>query len=159
MKKAFILFTLALFCSLALNAQDARLAGVWKNSRDSGLPDVKDLQEYIRIDIEDNHIYVSEKMTRKVDGEFIQTYAEAENITVNPDGSISFDIYLSKNEYDNQDHLYWDVWEHYFCKLKGSRLYVTITFNGKGRDKNGRIVNNGNQATMNYVYYNEKDNW
>ncbi len=158
MKKAFILFTMV-FCALALNAQDARLAGVWKFHEDSN--DKTDSWDFfIRIDIDDNDVFISLKMTGVVDGKNVQGRREAENVVVNSDGSISFDDYFSKKEYDNQDHLYWTAWNHYSAKYKGGRLFVNVKLMGLGYDKNGNIIKDDRyRSGKNRVYYNEKDNW
>lgn len=159
MKKAFILFTLALFCSLALNAQDARLAGVWKFHEYSG-DKTDSWDKFIRIDIDGNDVFISLKTTGVIDGKKFQSRGEAENVIVNSDGSISFDHYFSKKEYDNQDHLYWTAWDHYKVKYKGGRLFVNVKLMGLGYDNNGHLIKDDrDRPGKDCVYYNEKDNW
>lgn len=53
-------------------------------------------------------------------------------MVLNPDGSISFDDYLSKKEYDKDNGLYWTVWYHYVAKYEGGRLKVSEKLMGEG---------------------------
>lgn len=165
MKKQLLLILLALTCVIKTNAQDIRYVGTWKWHYDSPYEDGEEgpppRDEFIRIDIEDDIVYVRLKIIGK-DGEGrpFQSRREGENVRVNSDGSISFDKYLSKKEYDNEDRLYWTVWTHYTIKYGGGRLLSSEKLMGEAYNKNGILVKEDkNRTATQKVYYNEKDNW
>ena len=156
-----------LVCALA-NAQDSRYAGTWKChseetfEEDNGEKSRAMWDHFIRIDIEDQQTYVRLKLIgTNVDGRDFQTRREGENIINNPDGSISFNDYLCKNEYDKDDHLYWTVWYHCVAKYEGGRLKVSERLMGEGRNNNGYLVKDETNIhpIKQKLYYNEKDNW
>ena len=156
-----------LVCALA-NAQDSRYAGTWKChfeetfEEDNGEKSRAMWDHFIRIDIEDQQTYVRLKLIgTNVDGRDFQTRREGENIINNPDGSISFDEYLSKKEIDKDDNLYWTVWTHYNIKYEGGRLKVSEKTMGVGCNSLGSIIKDERDKafTQQKTYYNEKDNW
>lgn len=166
MKKLLLLTFIVFASAFKADAQDTRCIGTWKWHYDSPYEDAQDgmppRDEYIRIDIEDGQIYIRLKRVGKDgNGHPFQSHREGENISVNTDGSITFDEYLSKNEYDNEDHLYWTVWYHYVVRYKGGRLNVSQTLMGEGRNRNGYLVKDERDISpvKHRVYYNEKDNW
>lgn len=152
---------------LNLSAQDARYVGTWKWHYDSPYEDEIEgphsQDKYIRIDIEDDLIFVRLKLESKnYKGLPFQTRRDGENVEVNNDGSISFNEFICKKEYDKDDHLYWTVWTHYIAKYEGGRLKVTEELMGEGRDGNGYLVKDDKNNPVNIkqkTYYNEKDNW
>ena len=148
-------------CLASAKAQDARYVSTWKWHYDSPYEDGEEgtppHDEYIRIDIEDGQVYVRLKVVwKKGDG----PHREGENVIVNTDGSISFDVYSKKREYDSEDRQYWTSWTHYTILYKGGRLIsyenpITETYN-----KNGRLVEKSKMnEPIQKIYYNEKDNW
>lgn len=152
--------------SLNLSAQDIRYAGTWKWHYDSPYDDEIEgphsQDKYIRIDFEDDEIFVRLKLESKnYKGLPFSTRKDGENIIVNNDGSISFDEYLSKKEFDKDDQLYWTVWTHYNVKYEGGRLKVSEKTMGFGCNSLGSIVKDERDKafTQQKVYYNEKDNW
>ena len=165
MKKLLFSF----FCScivVMLYAQDTRYVGTWKWHYDSpyedGVEGIPPRDEYIRIDIEDGQIYVRLKYIGKDgNGRPLQTRREGENVVFNADGSISFNEYICKREYDKDDHLYWTVWTHYVVKYEGGRLKVTEKTMGEGYNSNGYLIKDdeGAHNSVQKIYYNEKDNW
>ena len=168
MKSFIIVSMLCLAFGLSVNAQDAQYVGTWifhneaTFNEDDGSCSHATWDHYIRIDVEDNSFFVRLKLVGKdVEGRDFQTRREGENVVINPDGSISFDDYLSKKEYDNEDHLYWTVWYHYDAKYEGGRLKVSEKLMGEGRNSNGYLVKD--EKDLHHVerrtYYNEKDNW
>ena len=162
MKRLLLTSLLSLICLMTVMAQDSRYAGTWiclEEEYRSGEHCIWD--RYIRIDIEDSNVYVRLKQINNIDGKISQHRGEGEHVIVNSDGSISFDEYLSKNEYDDDDHLYWTVWEHYVLRYKGGRLNVSQKLMGEGCNSNGRLVEDGKHRNpIKYMtYYNEKDNW
>ena len=156
--KKLIVFCMLLvqFCTAAV-AQDARFAGTWKYHEDQPL----DCDYYIRIDVEDGEVFVRTKMEGKTyNSKDFQTRYEAENVVVNNDGSVSFDVYKDKKTYDDEDHLYWTIWDHYTVKYKGGRLLSSektymLGFNASGRE----VKDFSDRIGRSRVYYNEKDNW
>ncbi len=161
MKKLLLLTLLVFTCCIQIDAQDTRLAGTWKWHIDENGGNAS-WDYYIRIDIENSNVYVRLKLVgNNVDGRDFQTRTEGENVRVNADGSISFDDYLSKKEYDNEDHLYWTVWNHYNVKYEGGRLNVSQKLMGEGCNHNGYLVKDERDISpvKHRVYYNEKDNW
>lgn len=166
MKKLLLLTFIVLACCVNTDAQDKRYAGTWKwHNELAAFNDDNTLSVwdyFIRIDIEDHNIYVRLKIVgNNVDGKNVQSRREGENVVVHDDGSISFDEYLSKNEYDNDDRLYWTVWTHYVVKYEGGRLNVTEKLMGEGRNRNGYLVKDERDISpiKHKIYYNEKDNW
>ena len=158
MKKLIVLSIVALLSCMAVMAQDARLAGTWKDSERLPLND----DYYIRIDIEDGEVYVRTKVEGlTIDGKDFKARYEAENVVVNNDGSVSFDVYKDKLTYDSEDHLYWTIWTHYTVKYRGGRLLSTEKTYSLGYDSNGHIVEDYSDRTggKSITYYNEKDNW
>lgn len=161
MKKLLLILLILARC-IQIDAQDTRLVGTWKYHYDSPHEDGQNgtppYDEYIRIDIEDGKVYVRTKLVWKNNGEGY--HREGENVIVNTDGSISFDVYSKKREYDSEDYLYWTSWTHYTILYKGGRLIsyenpITETYN-----KNGRLVKkNKINESIKKLYYNEKDNW
>lgn len=118
MKHLLFAMLFGLICVASAKAQDARYVGTWKWHYDSPYEDGQEgpppRDEFIRIDIEDSIVYVRLKIIGKDGyGRPFHSRREGENVRVNTDGSISFDKYLSKKEYDNEDRLYWTVWTHY----------------------------------------------
>lgn len=166
--KRILLFYLFTISVISINAQDSRYVGTWKWHYDSPWDDEiegpHNRDEYIRIDNEDNKFYVRVKIeTKNYKGLPIVIRRDGENIEINTDGSISFDGYNCKNEYDNDDHLYWTVWTHYNVKYEGGCLKVIEKLMGIGCNKYGIIVkddrNKYSSNTTQKTYYNEKDNW
>lgn len=152
-------------CPASAKAQDARYVGTWKWHYDSPYEDGEEgpppRDEFIRIDIEDSIVYVRLKIMGKDGyGRPFQSRNEGENVSINADGSISFDKFLSKKEYDNEDRLYWTVWTHYTIKYGGGRLLSSEKDMGEAYNKNGILVKEDkNRTATQKVYYNEKDNW
>lgn len=163
MKKPFLLTFLVFACCIQIDAQDTRLVGTWKCHREAVMGDGEHYcwDNYIRIEMEDNHLYVRLKQITNINGKEHQDRTEGEHIVINSDGSISFDDYLSKKEYDNEDHLYWTVWYHYVIRYGGGRLNVSQKLMGEGRNRNGYLVKDerDNHSVEHKIYYNEKDNW
>lgn len=161
MKKQLLLILLALTCVIKTNAQDTRYVGTWKWHYDSpyenGQEGTPPHDEYIRIDIEDGQVYIRLKVVWKNgDG----PRREGENVIVNTDGSISFDEYTKKKEYDSEDHLYWTARTHYNISYKGGRLISHENPILEAYDKNGRLVEKSKMNDpIQKIYYNEKDNW
>lgn len=160
MKKLFLLTFVVFACCIKVDAQDTRLVGTWKYHRDE-IGGNASWDYYIRIDIENGNVYVRLKLVgNNVDGRDFQTRTEGEHVRVNADGSISFDDYLSKKEYDNDDHLYWTVWNHYVVRYEGGRLLSSQTLMGEAYNRSGYLVKEDkNRGTTQKIYYNEKDNW
>lgn len=153
---------------LGAKAQDKRYAGTWicheemTFDEDNGSRIQSSWDHYIRIDLENNLFFVRLKLIGKnVDGRDFQTRREGENVVSNSDGSISFDEYLSKKEYDKDDHLYWTIWTHYIAKFEGGRLKVSERTMGVGCNSYGSIIKDERDlaTTKHKIYYNEKDNW
>lgn len=166
MKKILLLTIICLVCTTKTYAQDTRYAGTWKWHYDSPYDDEIEgphsRDEYIRIDIEDSKVYVRLKLESKnYKGLPFSTRRDGENVEVHTDGSISFDEYLSKKEYDKDDHLYWTVWIHYNVKYEGASLKVSEKTMGVGRNSYGSIVKDERDLApiQQKTYYNEKDNW
>ena len=155
MRKLVLMIALPMLFCVAAVAQDARLAGVWKYH------DQLNDWWYIRIDIEDGDVCVSSKvMGQSTDGNDFQVRWEAENVVVNSDGSISFDVYKDKKTYSTDDHLYWTIWTHFTVKYKVGRLQSTEKTYGLGYNSNGCLVEDiSDRSTRNRIYHNEKDNW
>ena len=152
---------------LGAKAQDKRYAGTWicheemTFDEDNGSRIQSSWDHYIRIDLENDLYFVRLKLIGKnVDGRDFQSRREGENVKVNTDGSISFDEYLTKKEYDNEDRLYWTVWTHYTIKYEGGRLLSSEKLMGEAYNKNDILVKEDkNRTATQKVYYNEKDNW
>lgn len=166
MKKLILLIFFALTCGIEVNAQDARYVGTWKWHFDSPYDDEIEgphsQDKYIRIYFEDDEIFISLKLESKnYKGLPFSTRRDGENIIVDNDGSISFDEYLSKKEYDKDDQLYWTIWTHYNVKYEGGRLKVSEKTMGVGCNSFGSIVKDEREKafTQQKTYYNEKDNW
>lgn len=144
-------------------AQDTRYVGTWKHHREAVMGDGEhyNWDNFIRIDMEDNHVYVRLKQITNVDGKEHQDRTEGEHIVINTDGSISFDDYINKNGYHDDDNLYWTVWYHYVVKYEGGRLNVSQKLMGEGRNHNGNLIKDEKNIhpVEHKVYYNEKDNW
>lgn len=165
--RRFFLFSFFVLYAIGIHAQDYRYVGTWKWHYDSPYDDETEgphsQDQYIRIDIEDGQVYVRLKLESKnYKGIPFQTRREGEHVRINSDGSISFDEYLSKNEYDNEDHLYWTVWCHYVAKYEGGRLKVIEKLMGEGRNSNGDLVKDDKNNPANVkqkTFYNEKDDW
>lgn len=166
MKRIIILSILFVFQLIVIRAQDSRYEGTWKWHYDSpyedGVEGIPPRDEYIRINIEDGKVWISIKIEGK-DGNghpFVRR-EEAEDISENSDGTVSFKRYICKNEYDNEDHLYWTVWTHYIIKYEGGRLKVSEETMGIGCNRSGAIVKDERDVsiTVQKTYYNEKDNW
>lgn len=143
-------------------AQDARYVGTWKWHYDSPYEDGQNgtapYDEYIRIEIEDGQVYVRKKLVWKSNGEGY--HREGENVMINKDGSISFDVYSKKREYDGEDHLYWTAWTHYLISYIGRRLISHENPILEAYDKNGRLVDKSKMNDpIQKIYYNERDNW
>lgn len=166
MKKILFFVTVCLLCATTVIAQDDRYVGTWKWHYDSPYDDEIEgphsRDEFIRIDIEDGMVFVRTKLESKnFKGIPFQNRYEGENVVVNTDGSISFDVFLCKKEYEDSDRLYWTVWYHYTIKYEGGRLLCSERLEGLGYDSYGHIVEDHtelNRATQK-TYYNEKDNW
>lgn len=166
MKKVFILTMISLLCAANAMAQDTRYVGTWKWHYDSPYDDETEgphsQDKYIRIDFEDDEIFVRLKLESKnYKGLPFSTRRDGENIEINNDGSISFDEYLSRKEYDKDDHLYWTVWTHYNVKYEGGRLKVSEKTMGVGYNSYDSIVKDERDKAFSQqkTYYNEKDNW
>lgn len=168
MKKILLLAFLVFACAVKTDAQDKRYAGTWKFHHEETFEEDNEKKShatwdhFIRIDIEDSNIYVRLKLIgNNVDGRDFQTRREGENINLNSDGSISFNDYLSKNEYDKDDRLYWTVWYYYVVKYEGGRLNVSEKLMGEGRNGNGHLIKDEKNISpiKHKFYYNEKDNW
>ena len=165
MKKLLLLILFALICVIETNAQDTRYVGTWKWHYDSPYEDgqegIPPRDEYIRIDIEDGQIFVRLKMIGKDGyGRPFQSRNEGENVRINADGSISFDKYICKKDFDKDDNLYWTVWTHYNVKYEGGRLNVSEKLIGKAYNWNDDFVKEeNNHKPIRKIYYNEKDNW
>lgn len=148
-------------------AQDARYVGTWKwhfdSPYDNEIEGPHSRDEFIRIDIEDNQVFIRLKLESKNDKNLpFVTRREGENVIVHDDGKISFDEYLGKNEYDQDDNLYWTVWQHYVVNYEGGRLNVIRKLMGEGRNKDGALIKddkNNPRHIWHKTYYNEKDNW
>ena len=167
MKRSLFLILFTVFV-LGIRAQDTRYSGtwIWHDEMTFGEDNEPRVQSswdhFIRIDIDGDLVFVRLKLVGKnVDGRDFQTRREGENVVLNSDGSISFDEYLSKKEYDKDDHLYWTIWTHYIVKYEGGRLKVSEKTMGVGCNSSGSIIKDErNVSTTKYkTYYNEKDNW
>lgn len=157
-KKALLLFALPMLFILSAMAHDSRLAGVWKYQENL---DNMNIVYFIKISIEDGNVFIRTKIEgiNEYHHEW-QTYREAENIEVNSDGSISFDVYSRKNEYDNDDHMFWTSWTHYIVKYKGGgRLHSIEKWYLYSHNSDGRISKDMSGPSFTHIYYNEKDNW
>ena len=133
---------------------DPRLAGVWKRHIDR--PNIKK-DKYIRVDIEGSEVFVSVKEIGTIDDQSFQNYDDAEDITVNSDGSISFNVYLAKNEYD--EGVYSSTWESHTIRVKGGRLISIEKQRGCEKDSKGNILDDYVIPFGNYTYFNINDNW
>ena len=151
--------------SMNLSAQDTRYVGTWKWHYDSPYDDAQNglppHDEYIRIDFEDGKVYVRLKFEGKDGyGRPMQSRLEAEDVNVNSDGSISFNRYYCKKEYDNDERLWLTVWTHYIVKYEGGRLFSSEILMGQSYDKSGNLIKEDlNHHHTQKIYYNEKDNW
>ena len=166
MKHFFLVMLFGLIYVASTKAQDARYVGTWKWHYDSPYDDEIEgphsQDKYIKIDVEDGQFFVRLKLESKnYKGLPFQTRRDGENIEVYNDGSISFDEYLSKKEFDKEDHLYWTIWTHYNVKYEGGRLKVSEKTMGVGCNNYGSIVKDERDKayTQQKTYYNEKDNW
>lgn len=166
MKHLLVAMLFGLVFVASAKAQDTRYVGTWKwhydSPYDNEIEGPHSQDKFIRIDIEGDEIFVRLKFESKnYRGLPFSTRREGENIRVNADGSISFDEYLSKKEYDNEDRLYWTVWTHYNVKYDGGRLKVSEKTMGIGYNRFDSIVKDerDNAFTQQKTYYNEKDNW
>lgn len=160
MKHNFILFAMCLMCTISVCAQDARLAGVWK--RHITGPGNAEWDRFIRVDIDGLQAFVYFKEIGKTDdGKPFMRYKDAKRITINTDGSISFNIYYCEREYDNEDRLYWTVWDNYIIRYAYGRLNVTERGQGYGANSQGGIIKDQTnlQSSNNYIYFNVKDDW
>ena len=164
MKKLFLLTLLIFTYCIQIDAQDMRLVGTWKWHYDSPYEDGQEgmppRDECIRIDVVDGKIFVRLKFEGKDgNGRPMQHREEAEDVNENSDGSISFNRFYCKKEYDNDDRLYWTVWTHYTVKYEGGRLLSSETLIGRSYNKNGILVKEELRGSPERkVYYNEKDN-
>lgn len=163
MKRILLLLLFGIVGICSIDAQDSRYIGTWKYHNEATMGDGEhyNWDYFIRIDIEDSNIYVRLKLITNIDGKEYQKRTEGEHVMVNTDGSISFDDFLSKNEYHQDDYLYWTVWQHYVVKYESGRLNVSQKLMGEGYNGNGYLVKDEKQLhPINHmVYYNEKDNW
>ena len=162
MKHLLVAMLFGLVFVASAKAQDTRYVGTWKWHYDSPYEDgqngVAPYDEYIRIDIEDGVVYVRKKLVWKNNDEGY--HREGENVMINTDGSISFDVYSKKREYDSEDRLYWTAWTHYTILYKGGRLISHENPKLEAYDKNGRLVEKSKMnEPIHKIYYNEKDNW
>ncbi len=164
MKK--LLLTLLVFtCCIQIDAQDTRYVGTWKWHYDSPYEDGQEgmppHDEYIRIDFEDGKFFVRLKFEGKDgNGRPMQHREEAEDVNENSDGSISFNRYYCKKEFDNDDRLLFTVWTHYIVKYEGGRLISYEKDMSEAYNRNGNLVKEDKNKTVTQkIYYNEKDNW
>ena len=166
MKKLIVLGMVAVVLLLtgAMSAYaqepDPRLAGVWKRHvthRSSA-----EWDKFIRVDIDDSQVFVSIKEAGiDANGKHFQRYDDAKDITINSDGSVSFDVYHDTSDLGNDDHLYWTLWTHYTIKNEGRRLNVTEKGEAYGANSQGRIIEDQRNLTRpeHYTYFNINDNW
>ena len=164
MKKLIVIRMLTVLLLLAgaasASAQDPRLAGVWK--RHVSWSGIIEYDRFIRIDIDESRVFVAIKeMGNNDDGRPFQIYKDARNITVNSDGSVSFVTYFAEKELDNEDHLYWTVWDSYTIRAEGRRLNVTERTQSYAENSQGRIIKDQRNihSPDRYTYFNINDNW
>lgn len=166
MKKLSLLRILAVVLLIAgavsayAQEPDPRLAGVWKRHITFIPPCEYD--RFIRVDIDGSKVFVSLKEVGiNGDGEPFQRYDDAKDITINFDGSVSFNVYMSERKYENDDYLYWTTWNSYTIRVEGGRLNVTEKGNGYGANSQGRIIEDQRSLTSpkHYTYFNINDNW
>ena len=142
---------------------DPRLAGVWKRHVEGPGNFVWD--EFIRVDIDGSQVFVNMKrIGSDDDGKPFQNYRDTKDVTTNSDGSVSFIVSISEKSYDNEDHLYWTVWESYTIRVEGGRLKVTERLKGYGANSQGRIIKDDRDDragvhTWQHTYFNINDNW
>lgn len=139
---------------------DPRLAGVWKRHR-IGPGNCKG-DEFIRVDIDGLQVFVNLKTDGTTEeGEQFQRYDDAKDITINSDGSVSFNVYMSERSYDEQDNLYWTTWTSYTIRWEGGRLKAIEKGEGYGANSQGRIIEDQSNLTRprHYTYFNINDNW
>ena len=153
-------------CLASAKAQDTRYVGTWKWHYDSPYEDGEEgpppRDEFIRIDIEDSIVYVRlKKIGKDGQGRPLQYRTEGEQINVNFDGSIIFNEFICKNDYDKEDRLYYTAWYRYVVKYEGGRLQASVSYRCEGRNSNGVLISDNKNSTKpeNRTYYNEKDNW
>ena len=160
MKKliAFRMVAVVLLLTGAVSAYtqepDPRLAGVWKRHIDR--PNIKE-DKYIRVDIEGSEVFVSIKRVGTIDDQSFQLYDDAEYITVNSDGSVSFDVYVAKNKYD--EGVYRSTWESHTIRVKGGRLISIEKQRVCEKDSKGNILYDSVIPFGNCTYFNINDNW
>ena len=162
MNRVLLLAIICFACTIKASSQSNPLCGTWKYHREANMGGGEHYSwdYYIRIDIEENNVFVRLKQVTNIDGKEFQDRTEGEHVMVNTDGSISFDDFLSKNEYHQDDCLYWTVWQHFVVKYEGGRLKVTRKLMGEGRNKDGVLIKDDkNHLIEHMTYYNEKDNW
>ena len=160
MKKLIVLriltVLLLLVGAVSAYAQDPRLAGVWKRHCNS---DHFEYDTFIRVDIDESRVFVAIKeMGNFSDGSPFQRYMDARDITVNSDGSVSFNIYLMERELD-EDHLYRTVWASFTIRAEGRRLNVTKRGHFYSENSHGRIIERCDEPLFRYTYFNINDNW
>lgn len=139
---------------------DPRLAGVWK--RHVIGPGHYKWNDFIRVDIDGSQVFINLKADGTTDeGEQFQRYDDAKDITINSDGSVSFNVSVSERDYDEQDHLYWTVWKSYTIRWEGGRLKATERLQGYGANSQGRIIKDQRDTFSIYLhtYFNINDNW
>ena len=165
MKKLSLLRVLAVVLLIAgavsayAQEPDPRLAGVWKRHVIGPGNFVWD--QFIRVDIESSQVFVNiKKIGSDDEGKPFQNYDDAKDITINSDGSVSFNVYYCQSEKDDEDHLYWTVWDSYTIRVEGGRLNVTEKGNGYGANSQGRIIDHRSLTSpRHYTYFNINDNW